>query len=73
MVRHDWMIRVYQWMGVPEKVINVVSKLMGGWKTRLEVTENRKTSTSRIIHIKKGFLLGDRDSYLLKEIAILFE
>ena len=34
MVRHDWMTRVYQWMGVPEKVIKVIVKLMKGWKTR---------------------------------------
>ena len=42
MVRHDWMTRVYQWMGVPEKVVNVIVKLMEGWKTILEVTENGK-------------------------------
>ena len=40
MVRHDWMIRVYQWMGVPEKWIEVVKELMKRWKTKLEVTEN---------------------------------
>ena len=40
MVRHDWMIRLYQWMIVPEKVVSAISKLMDGWKTRLEVTEN---------------------------------
>ena len=43
MVRHDWMLRVYRWMGVPEKVVNVIGKLMSGWKTRLEGTENGKT------------------------------
>ena len=30
MVRHDWMIRVYKWIGVPEKVVNVITKLMEG-------------------------------------------
>ena len=30
MVRHDWMLRVYRWMGVPEKVVNVLSQLMEG-------------------------------------------
>ena len=78
MVRHDWMIRVYQWMGVPEKVINVISKLMDGWKTKLEVTENGQTSTSRIIHITKGFLQGDSYSpvgFCLTEVpvAVLIE
>ena len=38
-VRHDWMLRVYRWMGVPGKVVNVLSQLMEGWKTRLEVTD----------------------------------
>ena len=56
------MIRVYQWMKVPENVVNVITKLIEGWKTKLEVTENGKTVTSRIINFKKGFLQGD--SYL---------
>ena len=34
MVRHDWMMRVYSWMGVPEKVSQVIKKIMKGWKTR---------------------------------------
>ena len=34
MVRDDWMTKVYKWMGVPEKVINVIIKLMEGWKAR---------------------------------------
>ena len=54
MVRQDWMIRVYQWMGVQEKVVNVIIELMEGWKTRLEVTEDGKVLTSRKINIKKG-------------------
>ena len=35
---------------------------MEGWKTKLEVTENGKTVTSRMINFKKAFLQGD--SYL---------
>ena len=58
MVRHDWMTRVYQWMGVPEKVVNVIVKLMEGQKTRLELTEDGKVLTSRKIIIRKGFLQG---------------
>ena len=38
MIRHDWMRRVYQWLGVPEKVVNVIVKLMEEWRTRPEVT-----------------------------------
>ena len=71
MVRHDWMIRVYQWMGVPERAVNV--KLIEGWKTRLEVTEDEKILTSRKINIRKGFLQGDSYSvvgFCLTEIPI---
>ena len=36
MVRHDWRIRVYQWMAVPEKAVNTIIKLMEdgrpGWR-----------------------------------------
>ena len=34
-VRKDWVIRVYKWMGVPEKVVNVITKLIEGWKTAM--------------------------------------
>ena len=37
MVRHDWMMRVYEWAGVTIKVCKVIQQLMDGWKTRLEV------------------------------------
>ena len=42
MVRHEWMTRVYHWMGVPERVVNVIIKLMEGWNTKLEITEMEK-------------------------------
>ena len=73
MVRHDWMIRVYQWMGVQEKVVNVIIKLMEGRKTRLEVTEDGKVLISRKINIRKGFLQGDSYSpvgFSLTEVLI---
>ena len=73
MVRHDWMTRVYQWMEVPEKVVNVIIKLMEGWKTRLEVTEDGKVLTSRKINIRKGFFQGDSYSlvgFCLTEVRI---
>ena len=73
MVRHDWMIRVSQWMGVPEKVVYVIVKLMEGWKTRLDVTEDGKVLTSRKINIRKGILQGDSYSpvgFCLTEVPI---
>ena len=72
-VRHDWMLRVYQWMGVPEKVVNVLSHLMKGWKTRLEVTDKGETKISRWIKIRKGFLQGDSYSpvgFCITEVPI---
>ena len=67
------MIRVYRWMKVPENVINVITKLMEGWKTKLEVTENGKTVTSRIMNFKKVFLQGDSYSpvgFCLTEVPV---
>ena len=68
------MIRVYhEWMGVAEKVVNVITKLMEGWKTRLEVNENGKVSTSSKINIVKGFLQGDSYSpvgFCLTEVPV---
>ena len=57
-VRHDW-ISAQSIQMDPEKVVNVIRKLMSGWKTRREVTENGKTTKSRVICIVRGFLQGD--------------
>ena len=46
-------------MGVPQKVVNVIVKLIEGWKTRLDVTEDGKVLASRKINFRKGFLQGD--------------
>ena len=56
MVRDDWITRVYQSMGVPEKVVNITVKLMEGSKTRLEVTEEGKVLTSGKNNTRKRFL-----------------
>ena len=34
---HDWMIRVYEWIGIPKQLIQLIEQLMSKWKTRLEV------------------------------------
>ena len=36
-VHHDWMLRVYTWIGIPGNVIAGLSELMRKWKTRLEI------------------------------------
>ena len=40
-------------------MVNVIVKLMQGWKTRLEVTEDGNVLTNTKINIRKGFLQGD--------------
>ena len=32
-VHHDWMIRVYDWIGIPRNVIRLIVDLMSKWKT----------------------------------------
>ena len=36
-VRHDWMLRMYQWVGISDEKIKLISNLMELWKTRLEI------------------------------------
>ena len=72
-VRHDWMIRVFTWMGYPSKFINVLKQLMDGWKTKLEVNDGGKIKTRRWIRILKGFLQSDSYSpvgFCLTELPI---
>ena len=59
MVRHDWILRVFNWMGVLKGLIAVLSKIMGNWKTKLEIYCDGEKKSSRLINIIKGFLQGD--------------
>ena len=36
-VHHDWMLRVYKWIGKTDNVITLLSSLMRKWKARLEI------------------------------------
>ena len=47
-------------MEVPKKLLNVIVKLMEGWKNRLEVNKDGKVLTSRKTNIRKGFFQGDK-------------
>ena len=58
-VHHDWMTRVYDWIGIPRSVIRLIEELMGKWKTRLEIWNGKDKVTSRWIQILGGFLQGD--------------
>ena len=34
-VHHDWMLAVYEWIGIPHQVRTIIKELMDKWKTRL--------------------------------------
>ena len=64
-VHHDWMIRVYEWIGIPTVVISLLREPMNKWKTRLELWKD--------IYIKCGFLQGDSYSqvgFCITEIPV---
>ena len=72
-VHHDWMLRVYRWIGIPENVIRIISQLMKNWKTRLEVYDGKQRHVSRWISIACGFLQGDSYSpigFCLSEVPV---
>ena len=73
MVRHDWILRVFEWMKVPLKVILVIKGVMKRWKTQLEVGTTREKVKSSWINIQKGFLQGDSFSpvgFCLAEVPV---
>ena len=51
-VHHDWMLRVFNWMGIPKNVTELLKALMVKWKTRLEVWNDGQKQVSRWIQIK---------------------
>ena len=72
-VHHDWMIRVYEWFGIPRNVIRLIQELMSKWKTRLEIWNRSEKMTSRWIRILCRFLQGDSYSpvgFCISEISI---
>lgn len=72
-VHHDWMLRVYEWIGIPKSVIKLIKELMSKWKTRLEIWNNGEKMTSRWIKVLCGFLQGDSYSpvgFCISEIPV---
>jgi hypothetical protein len=73
MVRHDWILRVFEWMKVPNSVAQVLQCMMGKWRTRLEVGVGKDKVQSEWIKIKRGFLQGDSFSpvgFCLSEVPV---
>ena len=72
-VHHDWMLRVYRWIGIPQQVIKLISNLMQLWKTRLEIWSKGEKMISRWINISCGFLQGESYSpagFCISEIPV---
>ena len=72
-VHHDWMVRVYEWIGIPRDVIKLITDLMTKWRTRLEIWDGAEKVTSRWIRILCGFLQGDSYSpvgFCITEIPV---
>ena len=72
-VHHDWILRVYRWISVPDEVIKLISNLMELRKTRLEIWSKGEKMTSRWINISCGFLQGDSYSpvaFCISEIPV---
>ena len=56
---HDWLLRVYKWIGIPDNVITLLSSLMRKWKTRQEIWKDGKKSIGRWIDIMCSFFQVD--------------
>ena len=72
-VHHDWMLRVYKWIGIPDEVIKLVLNLVELRKTKLEVWSKGEEMTSRWINISCGFIEGDSYSsvaFCISEIPV---
>ena len=72
-VHHNWILRVYRWVGIPDEVIKLISNLMELWKTRLEIWSKGEKITSRWINIASRLLQGDSYSsvgFCISEIPL---
>ena len=58
-VHHDWINKLFEWMGVDIVVKKLISRMMEGWKTRLDISHDGESRKSRWIRFNRGFLQGD--------------
>ena len=72
-VHHDWMLRVYKWIGILDNVITLLSLIMRKWKITLGIWKDGEKSISRWIDIMCHFLQGNSYSpvgFCISEIPI---
>ena len=41
-MHHDWMMKVYTWIGYPKNVVKIFRTMMEKWQTRLGVSRDGK-------------------------------
>ena len=58
-VRHDWMLRVHELIGIETNVQNVIKGVMKIWKIRVDVRNENQLLRSQWIGIKKEFFQGN--------------
>ena len=58
-VHHDWMLGLYEQIGILDNVMTLLSSPMTKWKTRLVIWKNGGKSISGWNDIMCGFLQGD--------------
>ena len=44
-VHHHWMLHVYDWIGIPKEVADLIYQLISKWKTRLDIWNKGKKVT----------------------------
>ena len=57
-VHHDWMFRVYEWIGIPKEVIELIYQLMSKWNKRLEIWNKGEKFTCGWTEILCGIYKG---------------
>ena len=55
-MHHDYMLRMYTWMGILENLVALLNELMRKWKTKFEIWSNGDTKISRWINVMYYFL-----------------
>jgi hypothetical protein len=70
-VPHSWIIKSLEIIGINTKVILIMKKVMGYWKTRMHLHAENKLIETQDIKIQCGIFQGDSLSPLLFCICLL--
>jgi hypothetical protein len=70
-VPHSWIIKSIELIGINNKVISFIKKVMTYWKTRLCLHAENKLTETEDIKIQCGIFQGDSLSPLLRILHLL--